>query len=85
MRGKDGGVKNRRFAQLSCGTEVVVRLTPAQLRDHLLLLAETALWNVANSEELGSPQQKDQETFARELKRCAQTIEQECKEHWKDI
>lgn len=78
-------MKTRRFAQLPYGTEIVIRLTLAQLRDHLLLLAEAALWNSTNSEEAGSPQQKDQETFARELRRCAQTIEQECKEHWRDV
>lgn len=73
--------QNRRYVRLA-GVEVVVRLTPAQLRDHLLALAEAALWNSIHSEEDGSPQQGDQEVFARELKHAAQTIEDECKRTW---
>jgi hypothetical protein len=76
-------MKPRRYMTLP-GVEVVIRLTPAQLRDHLLALAEAALWNMANSEEPGTPQHRDQETFARELKRCAQAVDEQCKLNWKD-
>lgn len=74
-------MKPRRHVTLQ-NVEVIVRLTPAQLRDHLLALAEAALWNSVNSEEPDSPQRQDQETFARVLKSAAQKIESECKEHW---
>jgi hypothetical protein len=43
-------MKPRRFVALE-KVEIAVRLTPAQVRDHLLLLAESALWNSANSEQ----------------------------------
>ena len=75
--------KPRRFVTLE-KVEVAIRLTPAQVRDHLLLIAESALWNSANSEEAGTPQQRDQEAIARICKHAAQDIEAACKENWKN-
>jgi hypothetical protein len=76
--------KPRRFVSLQ-DVELVVRLTPAQVRDHLLAIAEAALWNSANSEEQGTPQQRDQEVIARLCKHAAQGIEAADRENWKGL
>jgi hypothetical protein len=75
-------MKPRRFVQLP-NVELVIRLTPAQVRDHLLAIAEAALYNSTNSEDLGFPQQRDQEAIARICKHAAQDIEAAGRENWK--
>lgn len=74
--------KPRRFVSLQ-NVELVVRLTPAQVRNHLLSIAEAALWNAANSEEQGSPQQRDQESIAWICNRAVQAIDAAARENWK--
>lgn len=76
-------MKPRRFALLQ-NVELVIRLTPAQVRDHLLSVAEAALWNSANSEDVSTPQHHDQESIARICKRAAQDIETAIKRIGKD-
>ena len=76
--------KVRKYAVLN-GVEVIVRLTPASLRDHLLALAEAAKWNAANSEEPGSNSQKDQTMMATQLETCANLIQELNKVIWSGI
>jgi hypothetical protein len=76
-------IKLRRYVVMR-DVELIVRLTPASVREHLLAIVETAAWNAANSELAGSPQQKEQEVFASVLKAAAQEIESECAKHWKE-
>lgn len=76
-------MKPRRFVTLP-SVELVVRLMPAQVRDHLLAIAEAAEWNAANSEAPGSPQAADQADIAAILRRAAADIETAGRANWKD-
>jgi hypothetical protein len=76
-------VKPRQFVKFS-DCEIVIRLTAASVRDFLGAMVAAAEYNAQHAEEPGSPEQKDQELFARVLRKAQDEIYLGNKKNWKN-